>query len=452
MVPTMPAAMAAQTQGYGGGQQMAFPGMAPFDPSDPASMMVAMQAMANAMAEFSARMGISYVPPPNMNNAPRAGRCHDYDTKGFCAKGSACPYEHGEDRIVVPTEPTVGGNPFAMMSQFAVPQHNASNNRREKKRATARNMEKQRGRKVKNDKRSEFSAFGSPQDPSVTTVVVERIPQEYINEKAIREAFSPFGDIENLQLLPKRRVALVRYAEHDFARKAIQSRQAFFNDRYVRTFWHKSSEFEMADALPQNGDMEEEEEVIDPVELQRRIDEAQKAHEEKLKRIEEAKAQREELDKKISAHAAERKKLRQALREKERLRNGGDDVGSSGDSELDDDDFELRNKLAALEAEAELLGLDPNDPHMGAPYAGYRGRGRGGYRGRGRGARGAFRGQYARGGARSGVLRLDNRTKSITINIAPGTEEDEKMRQLVLVCFSLSLSPFHPPSFPGRKD
>ena len=34
---------------------------------------------------------------------PRIGRrCKDYDTKGYCARGSSCPYEHGSDRIVAP--------------------------------------------------------------------------------------------------------------------------------------------------------------------------------------------------------------------------------------------------------------------------------------------------------------------------------------------------------------
>jgi hypothetical protein len=29
-------------------------------------------------------------------------RCRDYDTQGFCALGSTCPYQHGADHLVAP--------------------------------------------------------------------------------------------------------------------------------------------------------------------------------------------------------------------------------------------------------------------------------------------------------------------------------------------------------------
>jgi hypothetical protein len=428
MVPTMPAAMVATAQGFGQ-QQMAFPGMPPFDPNDPVSMMMAMQAMMQAMATFSATMGIAPVLPPGMNTQ-RAGRCRDYDTVGFCAKGSACPYEHGEDKIVVQTEPN-SSNPFANPNPFPHP----PSKRREKKRTSSQTREK-RGRKAKNEKRSDFSTIGDTTDPTNTKLVVENIPRDHLSENAVQSFFEQFGEVENVELLSSRRVAIVKFSDHEMARQAWRSPKAIFDSRFVRVFWHKS-DYEMEEANFHNGDALMEEVEVDPVELERRIEEAQKAHEEKMKRLEEVRTQREELERKIKEHAQERKKLMQALRAKEKQRAGEDgDVGS----DISEEDFELRNKLIALEAEAELLGLDPSDPYsLGSSFGGYRGRGRGGYRGRGRG-----RGQYSRGGGRGGVLRLDNRTKSITISIASGSEEDEKMRQLILVSvFLCHLTPLN---------
>ena len=31
-------------------------------------------------------------------------RCRDYDTKGVCARGSACPFDHGNNQIIVPRQ------------------------------------------------------------------------------------------------------------------------------------------------------------------------------------------------------------------------------------------------------------------------------------------------------------------------------------------------------------
>ncbi|OAQ25203.1 hypothetical protein K457DRAFT_129181 [Linnemannia elongata AG-77] len=43
---------------------------------------------------------------------PKRQRCRDYDEKGFCMRGDMCPYDHGDDRIVVDEMAQV---PFGMM-------------------------------------------------------------------------------------------------------------------------------------------------------------------------------------------------------------------------------------------------------------------------------------------------------------------------------------------------
>ncbi|KAG0292463.1 hypothetical protein BGZ96_004093 [Linnemannia gamsii] len=43
---------------------------------------------------------------------PKRQRCRDYDEKGFCLRGDMCPYDHGDDRIVVDE---MAQGPFGMM-------------------------------------------------------------------------------------------------------------------------------------------------------------------------------------------------------------------------------------------------------------------------------------------------------------------------------------------------
>ncbi len=92
------------------------PGL-PFDPNDPVMAMMTLQAMG-----LPPLPGIPPVPPvPRATSYPGYGeqrspgsdppmknkigaRCRDYDTKGFCARGNLCPFEHGNDHIVVSSQ------------------------------------------------------------------------------------------------------------------------------------------------------------------------------------------------------------------------------------------------------------------------------------------------------------------------------------------------------------
>ena len=93
-------------------QPPAGPGM-PFDLNDPVAVMLTMQALG-----FSGIPTMSQSPPaipqsrdPNWQNSSSPpvknrikARCRDYDTKGFCARGNSCPFDHGENHIVVPAQ------------------------------------------------------------------------------------------------------------------------------------------------------------------------------------------------------------------------------------------------------------------------------------------------------------------------------------------------------------
>lgn len=89
------------------------PGM-PFDPNDPIAAILAMQAMGFPplgipdLAQAGSPTG--FLPPaggaptvqPPVGRSKINARCRDYDTKGFCARGNVCPFDHGNNQIVVP--------------------------------------------------------------------------------------------------------------------------------------------------------------------------------------------------------------------------------------------------------------------------------------------------------------------------------------------------------------
>ena len=298
------------------------------------------------------------MPMPWMQMAPpprKRGRCRDYDRKGFCSRGTACPYDHSE-------------------------------------------------RKKSNRRKAPFSADGPVSDPSKTTIVVENIPEDSLEEPKVREFFTQFGEIVELSLRPEMRLATIKYADWASADAAYKSPKAIFDNRFVKVFWHKGKQEEKAEP------------EIDLDEFQRRQDEMQKQYQDKAGKRSELEKQRQELEAQQAAllekHQAETERLRAKLAE----RNGGETTADL-----------LREKLAALEQEAKILGIDTE-----APRGGYRGRGTG--RGRGRGlARGGRHAAYAQ-------FSLDNRPKTVAVSGVDFTDaaRDEALRHYLLVCISAS--------------
>ena len=299
---------------------------------------------------------------------------------------------------------------------------------------------------------SEFATHGPVEDQSITTIVVEQIPQDKFNEKDIREFFSQFGNILDITLQNYRNLALIKYENHAEAKAAWSSPKVIFDNRFVKVYWQKPKE-----KMEKNGDQaapeaSSENNGFDREEFEKQQGEAQKVHEEKVKKrkeTEEAKQaldqQREELQKK---QQGEKTKLLQKLG-LEVATNGtnstnGDDEKSEGDG--NEQTKQLRAQLAALEEEAKSLGLDTASAEAGLSHP-YRGRGRGfpsyrgrgGYAPRGRGFdpfyRGGYRGRgVTRGGGGSSVLRLDNRPKRVAVTgVVLNSEQDEALRQYLTV-------------------
>jgi RNA-binding protein 26 len=423
-------------------------GIPALDPNNPMSALLAMQALLPLLGVPQAQMPGAL---GNMSNRGKGKRCRDYDQKGFCARGSSCPYEHGTDSIVVPTG--MGGNeasPFNQMlpvpfAQGTFPMSNGSH-------SGSPHDSSRRSRHGRSGGRTSFSAKGKNYDKSITTIVVENIPEEYFTEEEVREFFSQFGNILEIDMQPYKRLALVKYEDYYSAQRAHASPKTIFENRFVKVFWYKpdqaSHQLKRAKSDAQTPTRQSTtshasaEPEIDPAEIEKRIAEAQKTHEEKQRKQLEAKAQKEELEAKLADQASARRKLLEVIVEKERKRNNGVSETEASLKEADESEA-LKAKLAMLEAEAQSLGIDPNDAYgaMDGSQSGFapRGRGRGGYRGRGytpRG-RGSYRGWgYPPRGALSsgGVMRLDNRPKKVAvIGVSAGTPQDEELRQYLFV-------------------
>jgi RNA-binding protein 26 len=316
--------------------------------------------------------------------------------------------------------------------------------------------------------RAEFSSDRPNFDRTNTTIVVENIPEERFSEDVVREFFTEFGSIAEINMRPYKRLALVKYDDWSAAKAAYSSPKVIFDNRFVKVYWYTNP-----DSLPQvplatnknetlgnvNGTSSPttaratSEPRIDLEEFTRKQQEAQKVHEEKMKKKAEMEAAQKELERRqeelLKKQAEEKRKLMEKLAAKTSksgtssvTEQNGTKAASNGKPSSQTE--ALKAQLAALEAEARSLGLDTaltDDTSWGSRG---RGRGRGAYRGRGafipRGRgfeRGGYRGRGATvfGGA-AASYKLDNRPKKISLTGIDFTdsEKDESLRQYLLVC------------------
>ncbi|PGH16857.1 hypothetical protein AJ79_01501 [Helicocarpus griseus UAMH5409] len=458
-------------------------GFPPFNPNDPIAAMMTLQAMG-----FPQMPGMPPLPGVPMagggpgQNQPRqqAGsppasipqRCRDYDTQGFCVLGSTCPYQHGTDHLVAPAkddeyDPTKSNIVMDRPSSSGAASGGFSRGG-DRGRGRGRGRGDRGGFNGPRRNRAEFSQAGPNEDRSITTIVVEQIPEDKFNEQTVRDFFSEFGNIIEVTMQPYKHLALVKYDTWASARRAWASPKVIFDNRFVKVYWHKpSSKAETNGARPGSSQSptrnKPEEQPFDQEEFERQQAEAQRQHEEKLRKRKETEEARLALEKQKEAllkrQQEEKAKLLQRLGSHEGSGSPDAQNGTSpqkADSEtgkastpVDENVSEqtksLRAQLAALEAEAKSLGLDPAAAASDSQYPPRgRGRGWGGYRGgrgayvpRGRGGydpsfRGGYRGRGAPRG-RGGVLRLDNRPRRVAVSgVEFNPERDEALRQFLL--------------------
>ena len=337
----------------------------------------------------------------------------------------------------------------------------------------------------RNNNRAEFSQAGPNHDRSVTTIVVEQIPEDRFDDQSVRGFFSEFGTIEEVTMQPYKRLALVKYDDYMAARRAYESPKVIFDNRFVKVYWYKPGGIP-APPPTAKGNVnppsmsKEEEHSFDREKFERDAVAAQKKLEEKKSQMKDVEAKRQALEKQkeelAQKQAEEKRKLLEKLAAKGVARNG--DMATNGNSGTDDNKISahtkaLREKVAELEAEAKSLGLD--SALTDTPYQ-YRGRGRGRGRSSYRGtclenpsffvwteyrkastytlehailtsdclgwegfasglenSRGNYRGRSSFVGRGGGKYNLDNRTKRVAVTGDLTGEKDEALRQYLLV-------------------
>ena len=428
-----------------------------FDPNDPFSAMAAFQAMGLPMPQM-----------PQMNPAKSNKRCRDYDTKGFCARGDACHFQHGTDHLVFPSQDEYDPKNALLTSTLTpVPISNGANGAPSPRgRGFGRGRGDRGGANSRRGNRADFSHAGPNNDRSITTIVVEQIPEEKFEEQAVRDFFSEFGSIAEVTMQPYKRLALVKYDDYFAARRAYDSPKVIFDNRFVKVYWYKPgalptppSTAKGTASSPTTATAEEQ--PFDKEEFEKKSQEAQKKLEEKKAQMKEMEAKRQALDRQkeelTQKQAEEKKRLLAKLAAKKGEGNADTDspmtdAHANGAPPPEDDGKvsastkALRAKLAELEAEAKSLGIDHSASEPYAPRGRGRGRGRGSYRGwegfaSGRGSYDPYRGSSPRGrgafrGYGGGKYNLDLRTKKVAVSGVEWTgERDEALRQFLLVCF-----------------
>ncbi|KAL2023366.1 hypothetical protein VTK56DRAFT_2723 [Thermocarpiscus australiensis] len=443
-----------------------------FDPTGAMDTMYGMSlATGHPMPEFLSQ---TQRQPPK-----KRARCRDWERKGYCQRGSNCMFEHSND----PVGPPPPGHLFGSMQP--VPQHQVVDEY-DPKNALMTNLfnppgllqgqqpsvadvsqqPRQKGGRPIRQKRGEkapFSADGPVYDRTKSTIVVENIPEENFSEEQVRGFFSQFGKIVEVSMQPYKRLAIVKFDSWGSANAAYQSPKVIFDNRFVKVFWYKEDE----SALPASGPLTVStpdpmrhtngspaganssgpKADIDIEDFLKKQEERQKAFEEKAKKREEVERRLQELEKRqkelIAKHLEEKARLEAKLAQRNGANSGGSEGGKedgSTPSKPTSQTEALRAQLAALEAEARQMGLDPDAmsdapapwPAKGGTY-GY-GRGRGGWRGGSYTPRGGYRGGYrgrADVHAAYAAYSIDNRPKKVVLTGVDFTvsEKDETLRQ-----------------------
>lgn len=468
------------------GQTLSMP---QFDPNNP------MEAM-RQLQQLSQQMGLQMPPFPDytqqgfqQQRIPQQGRkkCWDYEKKGYCPRGLNCKFEHStgteplynnlptpqaSGQIQLPSEEYDPNSATVMqaqqMPQFPVqpkptPSNGFHNNH---------NRDNRQQRQRAGGSRAPFSAEGPVHDRTQTKVVVESIPEENFEEDQIRGFFSQFGNIEEVTMMPYKRLAIVKYDNWGSANAAYKSPKVIFDNRFVKVFWYKDEKHAAianggggangtkngvsANGTPGGESAETKPEEIDMEEFTRRQEEAQKIHEEKMRKKQEIEQQRADLEKRSKELQARQEAERQRLlakiasSRKNSMATGGDasPAAETKDGNTSSKTDALKATLAKLQEEANAMGIDPDavkqedDDAMISTYTpaysrGGRGgyfRGRGGYtprasfRGAARGGRGNIHTAYA-------AFSLDNRPRKVAVSgvdfSAP--EKDEALRRHLFV-------------------
>ncbi|KAG5917736.1 hypothetical protein E4U53_004168 [Claviceps sorghi] len=417
--------------------------MPAFDPNNPMDALMSMQAMSMAFPGMGETPG--WYGAGARGGGSQRRRCRDFDAKGYCSRGSTCNFDHAGG------EETPNPNEYDPSNAMILPFPSSDWDNYASRGRGGRRGGRQRGG-IRGGTRAAFSAEGPVTDKSRTAIVVENIPEDDFSEDKIRGFFSQYGEILEISMQPYKHLAIVRFHSWSSANAAYRSPKVIFDNRFVKVFWYKDetdkSSVPALSSAAANGagagaDGMKTAMTLDPGidlhEFQRKQLEAQRLHQQREEKKTELQRQREQLERQqqelVAKHQAETERLRAKLAEKSGgLEQAPSAAGSSSSADL------LRAKLAALEQEAKMLGIDPGAAAAaGAPYRGRAGSHvRGAYRARGAFAAGRGRGAFFPGQAGRHAsyahFSIDNRPKKLALTGVDFTpaERDEQLRHFLL--------------------
>ncbi|WRT63847.1 uncharacterized protein IL334_000772 [Kwoniella shivajii] len=421
--------------------------------------------------------------PSNGQPGPaRRKKCFDYHERGFCMRGTNCPYEHSDD-VIIPTPEMMFGGQFP--SPFMGQPGGGRGMGRGRGRGRGMSGLNQNGNahpmgggsgsfpqqmpypfpfpfqqmpgqsNHKNEIPSEY--LGSNRPPAqrdTTSLVITDIPQAHLSVQAIRDYFQQFGDVTNVAVEGKSKRALISFETNQQAFQAWKSDDAVFGSRHVKVLWHRPRPGQGGagqEALEKSADLLANMRKLESGEgLQGNVKAKLSGPESRLKatlaelEVTEKRAKKETLmaEQKVllnKAQGASKEEKVQILgrlkelskemeginnppktdpmdlelSEKERLdrelaKHGMETTEGKDQAEL----LKLSAQLSALRDKADTLGINPSARF--SPYS------RGGSRGRGYTSRARGRGR----GGPSRPMRLDNRSRTITIS-GDGVNSDE---------------------------
>ncbi|KAJ1333246.1 RNA-binding protein 26 [Microdochium nivale] len=301
-----------------------------------------------------------FAAPSLQKSRKKKRRCRDYDKKGFCARGGKCKFEHGSESVFLPSfMPPTGDvaleyDPAMAMGRMFPPQRNLPSEHRSWEGQPHDEAPQSNGREPKKSKKQKGKQLvavvnGPVHDRSRTKIVVQNIPKENLSEDQIRDFFSQFGTVTDIAIQEHGRLAVLNFETWDAAHAAWSSPKVIFDNRFVKVFWQKDeSDSVQGKSMTDTPD----EPDFDMDEFIQKQAEAQRVHEEKTKRRQEIERERQDLEERRTRHLMEKRDLDAKLRSASPA--GHAEGKSSGQTEA------LRAQLAALEAEADLLGLDPD--------------------------------------------------------------------------------------------
>ncbi|ORZ22252.1 hypothetical protein BCR42DRAFT_405793 [Absidia repens] len=247
------------------------------------------------------------------NRRPKK-RCFDYDRKGYCTRGDSCPYEHGDDHLVMEA------------NENGVLESVNNNNRtfggpiRTRGRGGGfvggRGGKDRSGSSNSNNKQEDVP-YTSRCTPYSTKIVVENIPQDHCNIDSVTEFFGKFGKLVNLSVQADVSRAFLQYATHHEALAAYQSPAVIFNNRFVKVFWQKvDQEEERKEFMEQQrlASLPDPEAIkAKAAQLAKEKEERQKRLQENMKKVLEVQKQKQQLmEKQIEEHKILLERLKQA--------------------------------------------------------------------------------------------------------------------------------------------